>query len=422
MSGDADGTASVLEALQRHLDAAAGHREMAILLLTCPTIERIDAAWGYPAGDAVRQRIGALLAADVLREGDFLGQPCRGQFVLALGGAREAALAELAADKALRALASPFFAEDDEIFATATVGIALLPEHGDDAARLMQRAASASLAAQAGKGRAAIYAAQPAAAQTAEFLDQCRLRSAVADDALDLLFQPLYDLQLGQMMGAECQLCWPSETPVKVPADAAFAAAEAADLVPPMVSSILNRALRNVSDFRYRAGVDLRLQWHLPARALRCEALPELVQSALATWRLRPGRLCLGIGDLAQILDDVVLQQALVRLKAVGVRLALDDPKVPLATLFSLRALPFQEIRLDLVPVGSIAEGSPAERVLESTVSLARSLRLDVCALQPADEITLERLKAAGCHYVQGEIKGPALRAQDFITRYGFTE
>ena len=93
--------------------------------------------------------------------------------------------------------------------------------------------------------------------------------------------------------------------------------------------------------------------------------------------------------------QGVRVQGNLRALKSVGVRLALDDPKVPLATLFSLRALPFQEIRLDLVPVGSIAEGSPAERVLESTVSLARSLRLDVCALQPADEITLERLKAA---------------------------
>jgi diguanylate cyclase (GGDEF)-like protein len=395
---------------------------LALLLIHCGVIGRIDAAWGYQIGDGVRGRVAGLLRSEVLREDDLVGEMSREDFACILSPIDSPDVAQLAARKSLRALNMPFWIGEDEIFASPAIGIALFPADGEQAEALLQRAASACAVARRLPGRIAEYAAEPDSAAATALLYENRLRTAVAEDALELAFQPQYDLRLGQVMGAECLLRWRDPGLGMIAAEDAFAAAEAADLVPDLVSSILNRALRNVSEFRYSAGLDLRIGVKLPARALRQPELPEVIQRALGTWSRRPGTLILEIGETAILAAEPAARETLARVKEVGVKLSIDDPTLTLSSLFLLATMPFQEIRLTVPVAGDPAEAPKSERILQSIIELGHRLRLAVVAVGVADEAAAARLKEFGCDFMQADFRGPALDPKQFVERFGFSE
>jgi diguanylate cyclase (GGDEF)-like protein len=344
--GEAAAAAPFIDALRAQVaerQADGGH--LAVLLIECGVVGRIDAVWGYQVGDSVRARVAGLLRADVLRPDDLLGELGRDDFACVLSIVDSPAVAMLAATKSLRALGAPFWIGEDEIYASPAIGIAMFPEHGEEAETLLQRAKSACALARDLDGSIADYGEDRDHLAASRLLYENRLRSAVTEDAINLIFQPQYDLRLGQVMGAEGLLRWRDPTLGMIPALDAFVAAESADVVIQLVSSILNRALRNISEFRYSAGLDLRVGVKLPARVLRHPELIEVVERALGTWSRRPGTLILEIGETAVLGAEPATRTTLGRLKELGVKLSIDDPGMAFSSLFWLATLPFQEIQ-----------------------------------------------------------------------------
>lgn len=398
-----------------------GAGNLAVFVIDCGVIGRIDAVWGYQVGDAVRDRISSLLCSDVLRPGDFVCAMGRDDFACALAAIEDPAVALLAARKSLRALNVPFWIGDEEIFADPAIGIAICPVSGDQGDLLLQRAKSACILARKKPGRIADYAEEdPDNSEAMRLLTENRLRTAVSEDALELVFQPQYDLRLGQIMGAEGLLRWRDPSLGLIAAEQVFAAADAADRVTNLVSSILNRALRNVTEFRYSAGLDLRIGIKLPARALRHPDLLEVIQRALATWSRRPGTLILGIRETSVLSSESVPRETLGRLKELGVKLSIDDPDITISSLFGLATMPFQEIRIDVSAARDLAGAPKSEHILQSLIDMAHHLRLDVLAVGVADAGAAARLKELGCDYMQADYKGPALEAKLFVERFGF--
>ncbi len=411
------------ELLQETIDRRlADGKPLAVLIIECGIIGRIDAVWGYRVGDAVRQRVTSLLCTDVLRPGDFLAEMGRDEFACVLATVEGPTVAQLAAGKSLRTLNAPFWVGEEEIYANPAIGVAMYPQHADRTENLLQRARSACTLARNLPGRIVDYDSDQDLVAESRLLVENRLRTAVADNTLDLVFQPQYDVRLGQVMGAEALLQWPNAELGLVEAEQAFAAAETLDQVSDLVSSILNRALRNVSEFRYSAGLDLRIGVRLPASALRHPELVDVIQRSLGTWSRRPGTLILGISQTSALLADPTARETLVRIKEIGVKLAIDDPTMRIASFFRLAELPFQELRFDVSAAGDPANAPKSERILRAIIDLAHQVRLSVLAIGVADEEAAARLKTLGCDYMQADFKGPAVQPKAFVERYGFSE
>lgn len=407
---------------QRLVARQADGNPLAILLIECGVIGRIDSVWGYHVGDAVRQRVVSMLCSDVLRPGDFLGELGRDEFACVLSTVDGPTVALLAANKSLRTLNVPFWAGDEEVYANPAIGIALHPQQASDADGLLQRARSACTQARKLPGCVANYEADQDLADETRLLVENRLRTAVAENSLELVFQPQYDLRLGQVMGAEALLRWPQAESGLIEMEQVFAAAETLDQVSDLVSSVLNRALRNVSEFRYSAGLDLRIGVRLPASALRHPELVDVIQRSLGTWSRRPGTLILGISQTSALLADSSARETLVKIKEIGVKLAIDDPTMRIASLFRLVDLPFQELRLDVSAAGDPESAPKTERILRAIVELAHQVRLSVLATGVTDDAAAGRLKALGCDFMQAEFRGPAVEPKAFVERYGFSE
>ena len=410
-------------ALRASMDErCADGQNLALLLIECGVVGQIDATWGYHVGDAVRNRIAAALRAEVLRPGDLLGDLGRDDFACVLSPVDGPAVALLAAEKSLRALGNPFWIGEDEIYARPSIGISMHPAHGDDIDSLLQRAKSACAVARGETSHAAVYAEEQENPEASRLLYENRLRTAVSDDALEIAYQPQYDLRLGQIMGVESVLCWRGQAREPIPADDAFAAAESAGRVTDMLSSILNRALRNCSEFRYSAGLDLRIGVNVPGRALLHTELPDVIARALGTWGLRPGRLIIEVGETSVLVAEPAAQETLARLKEIGVKLSIDDPGLALSSLFWLAPLSFQEIKIDVTLARNLAGAPKSEHILKAMIELAHGLELEVVAVRVADEAAADKLKALGCDYMQGDYRGPALDAEGFVKRFGLDE
>jgi diguanylate cyclase (GGDEF)-like protein len=408
-------------AFMARLDACVGQalsdgRQLALLFVDCGVIARIDGVWGYIVGDGVRDRLGARLRSEVLRESDFIGEPGRDEFACVLTTVQSPGVAVLAAEKVLRALDAPLWVDVHQVYARPAVGIAVYPDHGDNAVRLLQRARSASHAARERPERFAAYSAEQVRDEAELLLYENRLRTAIAQDALDIVFQPQVDLRSGLIVGAESQLRWRDSALGSVPV--AIAAAESAGLVNEVTLWLVNGALRNCREFRDAAGLDLRVGVNLSAKSLRQSDLPEFVASALKTWNLRPSRLALEITETAVLARSLESVETLQRLRAAGVRLCLDDPGAGYAALSWLATLPFHELKIDLASVGSIVEAPQKLALVQSLIELAHRLKLEAVVAGVEDEATAAQLKELRCDIVQGAYIGAPLDAAGFVKQH----
>ena len=415
--------ASGQAALTSRLDAFIGARladgqQLALLYVDCGVIERIDSVWGFLVGDAVRERLGARLKSEVLREQDLLGDPGRDGFACVLTTLQSAGVALLAAEKILRTLDAPLWVDVNEIFARPAVGIALYPEHADNAVALLQRARAAANAARDRPERFALYSAEQERDEAELLLYENRLRAAISQDALDIVFQPQLDLRSNLLVGAESQLRWRDAKLGAVPVEKAIAVAESAGLVNEVTLWLVNGALRHCRHFRDAAGLDLRVGVKLSAKSLRQSDLPDFVSSALKTWNLRPSRLALEITETAVLARSLESVETLQRLRSVGVRLCLDDAGAGYDSLSWLATLPFHELKIDLAAVGNVAEVPQKLALVRSLIALAHELKLEVVVAGVEDEATKTLLKELRCDLAQGAAIGAPLDAAEFVKQH----
>ena len=418
--GDA---ASGLAEFMAQADACVAARladggQMALLFVDCGVIGRVDGVWGYVVGDGVRNRLGARLRTEVLRAQDILGHPGRDEFACVLASLQSSGVATLAAEKLLRALDQPLWVDVDEVYARPAVGIAVFPEHGTSAVELLQRARTASRAARERPERYALYSADQERSEVELLLYENRLRAAIAQDALDIVFQAQRDARTGLIVGAESQLRWRDASLGAVPVAKAIAAAESAGLVNEVTLWLVNGALRNCRQFRDAAGLDLRVGVTLSAKSLRQADLPDFVLSALKTWNLRPSRLSLEITETQVLATSLESVETLQRLRAAGVRLSLDDPGAGYASLAWLATLPFHELRVDLADIGDIVDSPQHLALVRALVELAHRLKMEVLVAGVENEESVARLKPLGCDLIQGAVIGKPLETLEFIRKF----
>ena len=420
MSGAAvSGLASFLERLQASLaQRRADGQGLAMLFVYFGVIGRIDGVWGHPMGDAVRARFVSKVSAEVLRSGDFLGEIGRDGLACVLETTQSPGVALLAADKILRALDEPVLVGEDEIHAKPSIGIAVFPEHGDNDVALLQHARTACRHTWNQPQRVVVYAEALDRPEAEALRYENRLRAALAQEAIELVFQPQIDLRSGLVSGVEALLCWGSGEPGLVPVSTAIAVAESTGSVGKFTGWMLNNALRNCGEFRQTAGLDLRVGVNLSAKCLLDPDLPDFIARALGTWGLRPGRLVLEIAGTAVLEASSEAVATLKRIREIGVRLSIDDVGAGYAALANLATLPFSELKIDLAAAPGMLDAGPRLSVVQSLVELAHKLRFDAIACGVADQAQADRVKEIGFDYMQGDQISPPHDAVSFARTF----
>ena len=389
-------------------------KHLALLLLQVGKTEQIDRQLGLQKGEAFMLRVTRRMREGVLRKQDQLGRVSRDQFACLLPRIAGEGVAILAANKVLGALEAPIPLGDRSFDTDAVIGIAVFPEHGSDPQTLVRNAKLAVREARNAPGRTVVYDPAHGASEDREMRYESRLRMALEQGTLGLVFEPQVDAQSGRIGGLDCILRWTDTELGEVSEAQALQTAETSGVIHELTWWIFNNALRQSAEFA-RAGLECKLGLKVSASGLLQPDFPEFVDRALRTWGVPPGRVVIGIHETAIAGELGPVKDALSRLKRLGVRLGIDGFATGASSLSNLAQLPFDELKLSASFVTDMQRSEIHNKLVRALVRLAHDLGFRLTAEGVNDGQTVVALIGIGCERVQGAHVSEPLTAQDIL-------
>lgn len=227
------------------------------------------------------------------------------------------------------------------------------------------------------------------------------LGRAIRSDELVLHYQPQLEFQSGQVAGAEALVRWIHPTKGAMPPGRFIQLAEKTLLIHALTERILRDGIRQARVWE-RAGLPVTVAVNLSTANLHNPELPAFVGRLLEESGLSPALLSLEVTDAAILAAPREAATALAALRALGLRIAIDDFGLGYSSMAFLRELPVDEVKIDRSFVFGMLKDPRDASIVEATIRLCRGLGLAVTAEGIEDEATYARLQAAGCTYAQG--------------------
>ena len=386
----------------------------AVLVIDLNGFKQINDTLGHDQGDDLLKQIGERLVA-ALRETDTIARLGGDEFAILPGGATDLAGAAALAWKIEQTCKPGFVLEDEVVHVSASIGIALFPDHGTTTAELLRCADAAMyVAKRSGSGHAVFDSLQEK--QTAHQLGLLvDLRDCIDRDELVLHYQPKINLGTGKISGVEALVRWRHPVHGLLSPDSFMAEVERTQLIVPVTRWILNAALQQQRIWREQ-GIDLTMAVNISARSLSPGSeLPDTIAKLTETWDTAPDQLILEFTEGA--LTEAAAPDILTRLHDMGERLAIDDFGTGYSSLAYLQRLPVDEIKIDRSFVTRLATTSDDEVIVRSTIHLAHNLSLTVVAEGVEDENVLKMLAEQECDAAQGYFFGRPCSAEE-LTRW----
>jgi EAL domain-containing protein (putative c-di-GMP-specific phosphodiesterase class I) len=245
-----------------------------------------------------------------------------------------------------------------------------------------------------------------------ETLEQ--LRDALDTDQLVNHYQPKLDLRTGAVIGVEALVRWNHPVRGLLYPDVFLPLAEHAGLMRRLALGVLERSLRDVHAWR-ATGHDLSVAVNLSVSNLQDVALPEQVEMLLEAFAVPAEALTLEITEDVLMADAARSQQVMAGLRALGVRLSIDDYGTGYSSLSYLRALPVDELKLDRSFVRQLTSDERAAAIVRSTLQLSRDLGMTMVVEGVEDAAALGALREWGCEYAQGYFIARPLPGDDVL-------
>ncbi|MDF8334185.1 putative bifunctional diguanylate cyclase/phosphodiesterase [Novosphingobium cyanobacteriorum] len=382
---------------------------IAVLFVDLDRFKLINDSMGHAAGDQVLEAVARRLSA---RAGlhDVVARLGGDEFALMLGRVRSAEAAMALARRIVDDLGQPVEAEGRTIHIGASVGVALSPDHADNADELL-RAADMALyeAKSAGRGMASLYHPDMKRVLMEQRALELELRAALANGEFELHYQPLHQLSTDSIAGFEALLRWRHPERGTIAPGSFIGIAEQSGLIVQIGEWVLREAMAEAATWEG----NLTVAVNVSAVQMRDGDLLRQVISALSATGLDPRRLELEITETVLMQDQEACLALLHRLRALGVRIALDDFGTGYSSLNYLRSFPFDKIKIDRCFIEDLCNGGESGAIVESVLDLAARLNMQTIAEGVEDEAQLHALRARGCEQVQGYWISKAMPADE---------
>jgi diguanylate cyclase (GGDEF)-like protein len=386
---------------------------LAVLFLDLDHFKVINDSLGHSLGDLLLQQVAGRLTG-CLRAGDTVARLGGDEFTLLLPGVQGPAESERVAGKVLDTLREPFRLEGRELFVTASMGISLYPDDGEDADMLVRNADAAMYRAkEQGRDSHRLYAPPMNEMATERLALEGALRRALANDELVLHYQPLVEIGSGRLHGVEALLRWRHpEKGLLWPSDF-LALAESTGLILPIGPWVLRTACAQAQAWHAQDLRDLRVAVNLSARQFQQADLAEHVRRALRDTGLPPHCLELEITETNAMQNTDVTVRTFGELKALGVRISIDDFGIGYSSLGTLKRLPIDTLKIDRSFIRDITTDPDDAAIVTAVIAMAHTLKLRVVAEGVDTEEQLTFLRGYGCDLMQGHLFGPAAPAEE---------
>jgi diguanylate cyclase (GGDEF)-like protein/PAS domain S-box-containing protein len=385
----------------------------AFLFLDMDNFKQVNDSLGHEVGDGLLKVMASRLRASV-RGDDFVARIGGDEFCVLLQDIAEPHEAAAVAQKLLAELAKPCQVGEHEVSSGASIGIACVPQDGDDVGTLLRLADHAMYRAkQLGRNGYQFFSGvlNDSAAAAAELAEE--LRAGIERGELFLVYQPRIDIATHQLVGAEALLRWRHPRHGVLTPEAFLPMADDTGLLGPVGGWTLREAC--IQGRRWiDAGIrPLSVVVNMTARQLRNGHLGEQVRSALKQSGLPPECLLIEIPETAVRQLAEPIEQTLAEITASGARLSVDDFGTGYASLPMLQKLRASAVCIDRSLLSGVPHDSDRAGLARALIGLARGLNFEVVAKGVETPAQREFLADAGCRICQGDLFAPAGPAQE---------
>jgi len=385
----------------------------ALLCLDLDRFKEVNDVFGHTVGDALLQEVARRMHP--VLDGGFLARLGGDEFIVIANQGPHLQSAAAVADRLLAAVTEEMEIEGRRLRVGLSVGVAMFPADGADAATLLANANAALDRAKAeGRGAIRFFEAGMDLRLRESRIMQQELQSAIERNELYLEFQPQAYIR-GEIVGFEALVRWRSPTRGIVPPGKFIPLAEESGLVVPIGEWILRSACREAASWPRPLHVAVNLS---PVQ-FRHGDLPAIVQAILLETGLSASRLELEITEGVLIDDFSRAVSILRRLKLLGVRIAMDDFGTGYSSLSYLQAFPFDKIKIDRAFVSNLNQNPQSAAIIRAVIALGRGLDLPVVAEGVETKDQLAFLSREACDQVQGYLIGHPRSIGDYAEMVG---
>ena len=400
---------SMFEELLELSITRAKHHEasVAVICVDIDDFRLVNDSLGRLAGDEVLNVVAGRLR-EAARETDLVARRSGDTFLLLLadlereGDDVEAAVAraETAAQRVLDALALPFRAGGTELYVSASIGISLFPQDGDETGSLLRNAEAAMLESKKG-GHAYLVSNRGALDSSAKLRFVTRLRKAVESQRWALHYQPILELATGRMQGVEALIRWIEPDGTMVPPGDFIPLAEELGLIEAIGDWVVRELVYQAQAWS-ELDIDLDISFNLSPRQFWQPDLAEGILERIREGGVDPSRVVVEITESSAMNDPDKAQAILEDLHAGGLRIAIDDFGTGYSSLARIRDMPVDVLKIDRSFVSGVDVDPQNQSIVSAFIELARGLGMTTLAEGIETEGELAFVLERGCVMGQG--------------------
>ena len=404
-------------------EAAAGAEEVAILYLDLNSFKRINDTFGHAVGDAVLRVVAERLRltleqfagphrhASVARFGGD-------EFVILLRHVQARALATEVAQACCTAFKEPIAYEGLEFYSAPSIGLAVYPQDGRDVQTVLKHADTAMYQVKSGAVTAVATYAPAMSSRLRDWLDlEARLRRALQENALSLLYQPKFRLSDNHLCGVEALLRWCDPEHGEISPNRFIEIAEDSGLIIDLGAWVTRNACRQLRSWLDR-GIGVPIAINVSGKELLHGDPARTIADEAAAAGIPASMIEVEITETLLIKDSAMVRAALDGLRQLGCRIALDDFGTGYSSLAYITRFPPDRIKIDKAFVSNVDRSSADAAIASAILSLGKNLGVTVTAEGIERSGQLEWLRAHGCDEVQGFLLSRPLSIQELETRF----
>ncbi|MFO7602606.1 MAG: EAL domain-containing protein [Gammaproteobacteria bacterium] len=374
----------------------------AILFIDIDQFKTVNDSLGHDAGDQLILHIAHRLK-DCLRDGDSLNRFGGDEFVAILQDIQALSDINPVVERMLNSLSAPITIAGEQIYSSASIGIALFPDDGQECDGLLKNADTAMYQAKAQGGNHYEFYNEAFTHKVRARLDlQTRLRHALERNELCLHYQPIFNLDTQIPVGVEALLRWQDPQRGLVMPDEFIPFAEETGLIVPMGEWVIEQACTQVKSWAQQGLGPLYLSVNVSSRQFDHNKLLPVIQAALSRCGLAPQQLVLEITERMFLNITDAVRDTLNHIKAAGLGLSIDDFGTGYSSLSYLKQLPIDTLKIDRSFVTNIPDDKDDAQIATTIIAMAHNLGLKVVAEGIETQQQLEALNSWGCRSGQG--------------------
>ena len=409
------------ELLDESLQKANGtDAEIVLMFVDLDDFKRINDSLGHDAGDEVLGQFAERIRHSVNLGGDQQSIVARfggDEFVVKLGGPNVRDAAAHVAEAMLAELQQPMLLQGRQVFLGASIGITVFPQDGQSSSVLLKNGDIAMYQAKlAGKNCFRFYSKAMDHAVGRRVQIEHDLRGAWERGEMKLVYQPIFRLDNGQLVGAEALLRWQHPELGIIPPSVFIDVAEQSGLIEALGGRALSQACQSALRW-VREGEAPFVSVNISARQLRAGNLPDVVAGVLAASGLAPSRLHLELTETTVLGDEAQAIDTLERLRSIGVKIWLDDFGTGFSGLSHLRRVPVDGVKIDRSFIADLLRDPDDLALTSAIIAMAHSLGITVVGEGVENEGQFAVLKERGCDTAQGYWLGRPMSGSELARR-----